>query len=103
PTKLRRAPVQTKGKGQIRAGLRYAFSVPELRVPLVMMAVIGTAAFNFQTVLPLFAARDLRGSDITLALLMSVVSVGSLAGALVAARRKDLQVHLVSVTAVMFG
>jgi MFS family permease len=87
----------------LRSALRYAWSVPELRVPLVMMAVIGTLAFNFQTVLPLFVTRDLGGSDVTFSLLMSVVSVGSLAGALAAARRKDLEVHLVSVAALAFG
>ncbi len=103
PTKLRAAPIQVRGKGQVRDGLRYAASVAELRVPLIMMAVIGTFAFNFQTVLPLFVTRDLEGSDITFSLLMSVVSVGSLVGALAAARRKDLSVHLVSITAVAFG
>jgi MFS family permease len=77
--------------------------MPELRVPLVMMAVIGTLAFNFSTVLPLFATRDLGGSELTFSLLMSVVSVGSLAGALASARRKDVSVHLVSGTAVAFG
>ena len=55
-----RRPSRPKGKGQVREGLRYARSVPELWVPLVMMAVIGTLAFNFQTVLPLFTTRDLR-------------------------------------------
>lgn len=103
PTKLRSAPIQPRGKGQVRAGLRYAASVPELLVPLIMMAVIGTFAFNFQTVLPLFTTRDLGGTDLTFSLLMSVVSVGSLIGALAAARRKDLSVHLVSATAVAFG
>ena len=103
PTKLRSAPVQERGKGQIRAGLRYAMSMPDLRVPLIMMALIGTLAFNFSTVLPLFTTRDLGGSDLTFSLLMSVVSVGSLAGALAAARRKDLSVDLVSGGAVAFG
>jgi MFS family permease len=103
PTKLRSAPVQERGKGQIRAGLRYAMSLPDLRVPLIMMALIGTLAFNFSTVLPLFTTRDLGGSDLTFSLLMSVVSVGSLAGALAAARRKDLSVDLVSGGAVAFG
>jgi MFS family permease len=103
PSKLRTAPIQPRGKGQVRAGLRYALSVPELRVPLIMMAVIGTLAFNFQTVLPLFATRDLSGSELTFSLLMSVLSVGSLVGALAAARRKDLSVHFVSVTAAAFG
>lgn len=103
PTTLRKPPAQPRGKGQIRAGLRYAWSVPDLRVPLLMMAVIGTLSFNHQTVLPLFATRSLGGGDLTFSFLMSVVSVGSLVGALIAARRTDLQVHLVSVAAIAFG
>jgi MFS family permease len=103
PDAIRRSPVQARGKGQIRAGLRYARSVPDLWVPLVMMAIVGTLAFNFSTVLPLFATRDLGGSDLTFSLLMSVVSVGSLAGALAAARRSDLGVDLVSGTSIAFG
>ena len=45
-------------------------AIPELWVPLVMMAVIGTLAFNFQTVFPLFVTRDLGGSDVTFTLLL---------------------------------
>ena len=103
PRTVRRAPVTPRGKGQVRAGLRYAWATPELRVPLVMMAVIGTLAFNFQTVLPLFTDRDLHGSDLTFSLLMSVISLGSLAGALLAARRRDVSVHTVSRAALGFG
>ena len=50
---LRPAPVTPKAKGQVRAGLRYVRSVPRLFVPLVMMAVVGTLSYNFQTVFPL--------------------------------------------------
>jgi MFS family permease len=103
PDSLRRPPVAARGRGQIREGLRYAASVPELRVPLVMMAVIGTLAFNFQTVLPLFAVRDLDGDDLLFSLLMSVVSLGSLAGALAAARRTEVGVRTVSLAALGFG
>lgn len=103
PAQLRSAPVTPKAKGQVRAGLRYARSVPDLWVPLVMMAVIGTLAFNFQTVLPLFAIRDLEGSELTFTLLMSVLSLGSLIGALATARRRTMSVHTVSASAVAFG
>ena len=103
PSELRLAPVTPKGKGQIREGLRYARSVPELWVPLLMMLLIGTLAFNFQTVLPLFATRDLRGSDVTFTWLMSVVSCGSLVGALASARRKRIDVRIVSRNAAIFG
>lgn len=103
PASVRQAPATPRGKGQVREGLRYAWATTELRVPLVMAAVIGTLAFNFQTVLPLFTERDLHGGDLTFSLLMSVVSVGSLAGALVAARRRDVGVHTVSQGALAFG
>ncbi len=103
PTQVRAAPVTPRGKGQVREGLRYARSVPELWIPLVMMAVIGTLAFNFQTVLPLFVTRDLGGSTVTFTLLMSVVSAGSLVGALATARRRRIDIRMVGVAAVAFG
>jgi len=103
PADLRQAPVTPKGKGQIREGLRYARSVPELWVPLLMMTIIGTLAFNFQTVLPLFATRDLHGSDVTFTWLLSIVSIGSLTAALAAARRTSIDVATVSRNAIIFG
>jgi predicted MFS family arabinose efflux permease len=102
-SELRPAPVTPKAKGQVRAGLRYVRSVPELFVPLVMMAVVGTLSYNFQTVFPLFVTRDLNGSDATFTVLFSVTSVGSLVGALVGARRSDIGVHRVSMAAVAYG
>ncbi|MDQ2826742.1 MAG: MFS transporter [Actinomycetota bacterium] len=103
PSQLRRPPIMARAKGQVRAGLRYARSVPELWIPLVMMAMIGTLAFNFQTVLPLFTMRDLGGDDVTFTLLMSVVSAGSLVGALATARRRTIGVYTVSLSAIAFG
>ena len=103
PAELRQAPVTLKGRGQVREGLRYARSVPELWVPLLMMAIIGTLAFNFQTVLPLFVTRDLHGSDVTFTWLLSIVSLGSLTAALAAARRTAIDVRTVSRNAIIFG
>jgi MFS family permease len=100
---LRQAPVTPKGRGQVREGLRYARSIPELWVPLVMMTVIGTLAFNFQTVLPLFATRDLEGSDVTFTWLLSTLSFGSLVAALAAARRTTVDVRTLSRNAIVFG
>jgi MFS family permease len=100
---LRLAPVTPKGRGQVREGIRYARSIPELWVPLLMMVVIGTLAFNFQTVLPLFATRDLRGDDVTFTWLLSIISLGSLIAALAAARRTTVDVQTVSRNAIVFG
>lgn len=102
-SQLRPSVVAERARGQVRAGLRYARSVPELWVPLVMMAVVGTLSYNFQTVFPLFVTRDLGGSAETFTALFSVVSIGALVGALVSAARKTASVRTVSLSAMAFG
>jgi MFS family permease len=72
-------------------------------MPLVMMAVIGTLAFNFQVVVPLFVIEDLGGTNTTFTLLFSVLSFGSLVGALAVARRTSTTVRRVGMTAMAFG
>lgn len=103
PAELHPSVPAVRAKGQIRAGLRYTASVRDLWVPLVMMAFVGTFAFNFQVVLPLFITRDIGGDDTTFTILLSVISLGSLAGALASARRKVIDIRVVSLSALAFG
>ncbi len=102
-SELRPSPALERARGQVREGLRYARSVPQLWMPLVMMAVIGTLAFNFQVVVPLFVIKDLGGTDRTFTLLFSVLSLGAFVGALLVARRTGSSVRRVGLTAVAFG
>jgi MFS family permease len=76
-----------KRRGQLRAGLRYAWSTPALRLPLVLTAVIGTLAWNFQVVLPLLAERTFSGDAGTFGTMYALMSAGSVAGALVTAQQ----------------
>lgn len=92
-----------KAKGQVRAGLRYVRSKPDLFVPLVMMAAIGTFAFNFQVVVPLLVTGPLGGGDSTFTLLFSVLSLGSMLGALWTARRTEVSGEQIIVAAAGFG
>ncbi len=103
PSELRRSPVTERAKGQVRAGLRYVRSVPQLFVPLVMMGVVGTLAYNFGTVMPLYVTRDLGGSDMLFTVVFSIISVGSLVGALAAARRSVVTVRTVAMASLGFG
>jgi MFS family permease len=100
---LNPASPAARGRGQVREGIRYVRSVPELWVSLMMMAVIGTLAFNFQTTLPLFTTRDLSGTERTFPYLMAVLSLGSLVGALATARRRAIGLRTVGTSAVAFG
>jgi MFS family permease len=103
PAELRTPPVTPRAKGQVRAGLRYVRTVPDLWIPLVMMAIIGTFAFNFQVVLPLFVTRTLGGDVGMFTVLLSVISVGSLVGALLSARRRSIALRHVVTAAAGFG
>jgi MFS family permease len=100
---LRPVPVTPRAKRQVREGFKYAHSVPQLFVPLVMMAIVGTLTYNFQTVFPLFTTRDLHGTDSTFTILFSVVSVGALIGALGTARRTTISVRDVAVSSIAYG
>ncbi len=100
---LRPAPVTERAKGQIRAGLRYVRGMPDLWIPLVMMTAVGTLAFNFTVVMPLFVTRSLHGDDGTYTILYSILSIGSLVGALATARRVSVEVRNVVWGAAMFG
>ena len=102
-TKLRPSPPAARGRGQVREGLRYVMSVPELRISLLMMAVVGTLTFNFSVVFPLFATRSLNGSTTDFTLLFSFLSAGSFIGALRAARRTEVALRNVIVASVAFG
>jgi len=92
-----------KGRGQVREGLRYVRSKPDLFVPLVMMAAIGTFAFNFQVVVPLLVTGPLGGGESTFTLLFSVLSLGSMLGALWTARRTEVSSQQIVVAAAGFG
>jgi MFS family permease len=41
--------------GQVREGFRYAGGIPEINRPLIMMALVGTFAFEFEVSFPLLA------------------------------------------------
>ncbi len=57
PAELNRTVPMARARGQVREGLRYIRSEPVLFVPLVMMAIIGTLAFNFSVTVPLLVER----------------------------------------------
>jgi predicted MFS family arabinose efflux permease len=103
PAELRQPPVTPRGKRQVREGIRYVRSVTELWAPLLMAAFLGVLAYNFPVVLPLFAEHTLHGSDSTYTLMYSVLSVGSVAGALAAAHRKVIDMFTIAFASFAFG
>ena len=87
----------------MRDGLRYIRSERQLFVPLVMMAIIGTLAFNFSVTIPLLVTGPLGGSDGTFTVIFSILSLGSLVGALWTARRDEVTSRQLVMAAAGFG
>ena len=102
-SELRQPPVTVRAKGQVRAGLRYVRTVPDLWIPLTMMLIVGTLAYNFQVVMPLFVERTFHGDDTTFTLMYSVLSLGSFIGALATARRVSIEISHVVWGSLVFG
>jgi MFS family permease len=76
-----------RAKGQVREGFRYVWHDPALRTPLVMMALIGTFAYEFQVILPILAKYGFDGDAGTYGLMSAAMGVGAVAGGLVVAGR----------------
>jgi MFS family permease len=100
---LRGSPPVPKAKGQLTAGLRYAWSVDDVRVPLLLMAVVGTLAFNYQVLLPLLSERELHGTDTTYTILTTFFGIGSLVGSLRMARRESMDSRFLAISALGLG
>jgi predicted MFS family arabinose efflux permease len=89
-TQLHRMPTVERARGQMRAGLRYAWSERMVRTPLLMMAVIGTLAFNFQVVIPLMATKVYDAEAGGFGILLAIMGAGAVLGGLSMATRKGV-------------
>jgi MFS family permease len=89
--------------GQIRQGLRYVRETPELLVPLVMIALVGTLAWEFQVTLPLMASKVFGGGAGAYGVMASVMGVGAVGGGLISAARGRPRARSLCVAAVGWG
>lgn len=100
---LRIQPRAAAGKGRIREGLRYVRNRPDIQVVLVAIFIVGTFGLNF----PLFIAAMVGtqfGMDAgAFGALNSVMAIGSVTGALLAARRGRPRLRLIFGAAAGFG
>ncbi|MBA5225820.1 MULTISPECIES: MFS transporter [Streptomyces] len=97
---IRRAP---RGKGQLREGLRYVAVRPELVWPIVLVGFIGTFGFNFPVWLSAYADDVFHAGAGEYSLFNTLMAVGSLVGALLAARRGTARLRVLIAAALGFG
>jgi MFS family permease len=100
---LQRSKPVRRQPGQVRAGLRYVWRTPALRVPLVMMAVVSTLAYNYSVVLPLLTKEEFGRGGGSYGALSAAMGVGALAGALLMASRARPSRRLLVVATFAFG
>ncbi|MDP9074457.1 MAG: MFS transporter [Actinomycetota bacterium] len=92
-----------RAKGQVRAGLRYVWDEPALRSTILVMAVVGTLAFNFTVVLPVLAKFTFHGDAATYGWLTGLMGAGSILGALASASKLNPTPRVLIGSCVIFG
>jgi MFS family permease len=80
-------PLVRRAPRQVRDGLGYVWHTPALRAPLLALVVIGTLAFTMQVSVPILIRGSFGGGPSLIGTAFTAMTVGSLAGALVAAAR----------------
>jgi MFS family permease len=83
-------PRVARAPGQIREGLRYLRSAPELRTALVMTGLSSMAYGNLAILLPILTTESFELSSVVFTFLFASMSVGMMVGSLVVARARAL-------------
>jgi len=100
---LRASARAQRTKGSLSEGLRYVWSRPDLRAILVMLFLIGTFGLNFPIFISTMAVgvfhTDARGYG----LLSSIMAIGTISGALLAAGRDRPRFKSLLIGAAIFG
>ncbi len=89
--------------GQVREGLRYVWSTPDLRNPLLSMVVVGIFAFNFTVTLPLLAKFTFNGGAGLYSFFLAAMGAGAVAGGLFMAHRSRPTQKLLALIGAVFG
>jgi MFS family permease len=99
---VRGRPVRS-APGQLVEGLKYAWTTPALRVPLVMMALVGTFAYEFSVSLPLLARFTFHSGAQVYGLMTASMAIGAVIGGLIVARRARTGGRRLAIASAAFG
>lgn len=101
--RLTPTPVIGRGRGAVREGVRYVRSRPDLVLVLTCVFFLGGFGMNFQITSALMATEEFGRGASEYGLLGSLLAVGSLTGALLAARRAVPRIRLVVLSGLVFS
>ncbi len=100
---LHRETRSSAGRGGLAEGFRYVSQRPDLIVILIMFFLIGTFGINFPIFIPTMSVTVFHLGAGQYGLLTSLIAIGTVGGALAAARESKLGVGLLSLTTALFG
>jgi MFS family permease len=92
-----------RGPGQLREGLRYVARTPELAIPLVMMGLAGTLAYEFQVSLPVMAKEALHAGPTGFGFMTAAMGIGAIGGGLLVAARGHIGLPTLTLAAAAFA
>jgi MFS family permease len=88
-SELRPAPMLSRSRGAVKDGIRYVKGRADIILVMVLVFVLGTFGMNFQITTALMATKEFHKGPQEYGLLGSIMAVGSLTAALLAARRPE--------------
>jgi MFS family permease len=100
---LHRGDKAVKTPGSLVEGFRYVWRRPDLKAILIMLFLIGAFALNFPIFISTMSVTVFHGGASQYGLLTSILAIGTLAGALLAAGREKPRFMLLLVGAAIFG
>lgn len=97
------APRAKGGNGALRDGVRYVRSRPDLLLLFTIVFFVGAFGMNFQITSALMATQVFGKGAGEFGILGSVLAIGSLAGALLAARRPAPRMRFIVIAGLSFA
>jgi MFS family permease len=102
-SELMPSPRASRKRGNLVEGFRYVRSRPDIMVILLMVFLIGTFGLNFPIFISTMSTVVFHKGAAEYGVLSSVMAIGSVAGALLSARRDKPRLSFLFISTAIFG
>ncbi|HZZ05514.1 MFS transporter, partial [Paraburkholderia sp.] len=102
-SELNLKPRATRTRGSFVEGFKYVWTRPDLKAALLMLFLIGTFGLNFPIFISTMSVTAFHAGASQYGVLSSTMAIGSVTGALLAARRAKPRMALLLGAATIFG
>jgi MFS family permease len=103
PAELFASPVAERAKGQLRDGLRYVKSQPNILWTVILVGFVAVFGMNMPVLLSSFSTKVFHVGAGGYGLFNSLVALGALGGALASTRRTGVRLRSLVIAATVFG